>query len=69
MIATLVEIVDAEATHYELVFWTPSEIDYRFLWLLKNDIKSVGNAALGEIADVEAVIEVDIDQDWVSVSG
>ena len=69
MIATLVEIVDAEATHYELVFWTPSKIDYRFLWLLKNDIKSVGNAALGEIADVEAVIEVDIDQDWVSVSG
>ena len=63
MIATLVEIVDAEAAHSEVFFWTPSKIDYRFLWLLENDIKSVGNAARGEIADFEAVVEVDIEQD------
>ena len=37
-----------------------------FLWVLENYFKSSGNISLGESADVEAVLVVDIEYDEVS---
>ena len=67
MIPALVGKSDYEATHNERIFWTPSWIGYIQLWILEDDIKAAGNASLVEGEDVEEVLQVELEEDEVSV--
>ena len=60
---------DTETAPSEHILWTPSHIDYIFIILVENDVKEEGNAALGESADVDAVIAVDLEEYKVPVTG
>ena len=52
------ETAAVESAHSEHIFLTPSGIYCIFLWLLKDNVKTAGNTALGESVDVEAFIGV-----------
>ena len=69
MITTMVETVDAEVTHSERMFWTYSDIDSIFLWLLENCVKAEGNASLGESERVEEVLGVELEEYELVASG
>ena len=69
VITALVEIEYSESAYSERIFWTTSCIGYILLWILGDDLKYAGNAALGESAYVEAVLGVYIGEDPVEKSG
>ena len=56
----MVEKEDVEAAHSEHLCLTTYLIDSIILCLLEYDVKSEANAELGESADVEAVLGVEI---------
>ena len=68
-VTKLVKTEYVEASHSERIFLTTSCTDYIILCLLKDDIKAVANSSLGEIDDVEVVLQVDIEYDETVASG
>ena len=56
------ETAHSKAEHSECILLKPSYIDSILLWLLEDDVKAAGNAALGESEDVEAVLGVELEE-------
>ena len=66
VIEEMVETEYSESEHYERIFRTTSWLDYIFLWILEYCFKVAGNAELGESENVEAVIGLYFEEDYVS---